>query len=246
MVFSAKRFPTPFLYNYTKNICYQNYLTDNFDQSTTCDDNIMQEISLKCLQNLAPLLGEIFLVKVLDYETTKLYNFTVRAMFFGGFTSQVLVEIAVTNINDNHPYFITNAYAINVHEFTEAGSRLIQVLATDADDSSSVRMTIQNGNMNNVFSIDSATGILSLSKALYLYAENKYILKIGLVDTGGLNATMQATVNISIVRMTSMKTGCQIFGKNSYMLPSVNESAAVGTVVADLNGIPVAPGRKIM
>ena len=184
---------------------------------------------------------------MLDYETAKRHNFTVQAMFAGGFTSQVLIEIMVMNINDNYPYFTTTSYTINVHEYTEVGARLVQVLATDVDDIGSVRMAIESGNMNTAFSIDSTTGFITINKALYLYPENTYTLKIGLTDTGGLKAVGQATVSITIIRMTALRAGCQFFGNSSSpIVVSLNESAAVGTLVVDLDGTPVAPGRNTM
>ena len=184
---------------------------------------------------------------MLDYETATRHNFTVQALFAGGFTSLVLIEIMVININDNYPYFTNISYAMNVHEFTEVGARLVQVLATDVDDISSVRMTIKSGDKNTVFSIEPATGFIVVNKALYLYSENTYTLTIGLMDTGGWQAVRQATVSISIIRMTAKRTGCQIFGNSSSpIVVSMNESAAVGTLVFDLNGTPVAPSRSTM
>ena len=167
-------------------------------------------------------------------------------MFAGGFKSQVLIEILVTNIDDNYAYFVTTTYNVTIHEFTEVGTRLLQVLATDIDDKNSVAMTISSGNTNTAFSIEPQTGYVAVNKALYLYPENIYTLIIGFLDTRGPQALRTASVYIRVIRMSAMKTGCQIFGSNSYQTVSMSENVSVGTLVADLNGTPVAPGRNIM
>lgn len=190
--------------------------------------------------------GEIFLDKVLDYEANTHHNFTVRATFLGGYTSHVTVDIAVININDNKPYFINSTYIITVHEFTQVGSHVVQVLATDVDDRNSMRMSIASGNANALFTIAQTTGVITLNKAPYLYPENTYTLMIGLVDSGGLQANVQATVTVNIARMTAASAGCQIFGSNSYAVVTISETAPIGSLVIDLTGTPVAPGRTIM
>ena len=152
----------------------------------------------------------------------------------------------MTNINDNDPYFLTSTYTVSIHEFTEIGSQLVQVLANDADDYKSVRMNIASGNTNAVFNMAQTTGVITLAKSPYLFSQNVYTLMIRLVDTGGLQDSMQATVTINIIRMTAVRTGCQAFGSNTFRVVSISESAPIGTLVVDLNGTPVAPGRNIM
>lgn len=197
------------------------------------------------ISNVFDFSGEIFLTNVLDYESATQHNFTVQAMFAGGFTNTIPVIIEVMNINDNVPYFTTVSYTLNVHEFTEVGTQVVKVMATDADASMSVHLTIDTGNVNTLFSIVESTGAITLAKAPYLFLENTYVLKIRLVDAGGLHATTQATVTVNIIRMTAAKAGCNVFGNNSYAMVSVTESAPIGSLVIDLMGTPSAPGRTI-
>ncbi|XP_065068670.1 protocadherin Fat 4-like isoform X2 [Rhopilema esculentum] len=190
--------------------------------------------------------GEIFLVKELDFETAKRHLFNARAEFAGGVFGNVSIDIYVQDINDNHPYFITATYAVQIHEYTISGATIVHVLAGDRDTVSTLTMAIDSGNTNSLFTINPSNGVITLAASPYLYTQNTYTLRISLADNGGLQADIQATVTVTIVRITAAKAGCKLFGVSSYITRTLAENVAVGTTVVSLTGTPVSSNRSIV
>ena len=174
------------------------------------------------------------------------HNFTVRATFTGGITSDVAVTIYVTNINDNHPYFHSLSISTAIHEYTSTGTPVAQVKASDVDYPNSVRFSIASGNTHTLFGINAVDGMITLLKTPYLYTENTYNLMIAAQDTGGLQAGYQATVTVNIIRLTAAHSGCFPFGSSAYIMKSIAENVPIGTVVTNLTPMPVASNRNIM
>lgn len=192
------------------------------------------------------LPGEIYLIKVLDYEQMPRHNFTVRATFAGGITSDVAVTIYVTNINDNHPYFHSLSITTAIHEYTSIGTPIAQIKASDVDYLNSVRFSIASGNTHMLFGINTMDGMITLLKTPYMYTENSYNLMIAAQDTGGLQAGYQATVTVNVIRMTVAQSGCFPFGSSAYIMKSIAENVPIGTMVTNLVPMPVASNRNIM
>lgn len=71
--------------------------------------------------------------------------------------STMTVVINIEDINDNYPQF-TSRDRISVAEDEDVNFPLLVVAATDADKNSSVRYTIQSGNTDNKFNLNSVTG----------------------------------------------------------------------------------------
>ena len=80
--------------------------------------------------------GEVTLEQILDREVRSSYQLQIRASDGDPTpeTSEITVQIEVTDVNDNVPVFQSN-YSIGVYEspFTVPGDRVIQVAATDMD-----------------------------------------------------------------------------------------------------------------
>jgi hypothetical protein len=113
-----------------------------------------------------PASGKISVVSKLDRETTDFYNFTVRATDGGSpaLTDHAIVEIGITDINDNNPIFNSSQEDIPVRENSRVGKVLLKVAATDADlgVNADVRYRIAGGNEENKFKLDAVSGNLSV------------------------------------------------------------------------------------
>jgi len=111
--------------------------------------------------------------ELLDRE--KLENFILQVVAVDSAPSEskksstVPVNITITDVNDNHPFFIQKEYRAtivdNIPYYPEA-SPIAQVLATDADidDNGKLFFTIVSGNDEQLFRIDKKTGILYPNK----------------------------------------------------------------------------------
>lgn len=80
--------------------------------------------------------GWITTIRETDCEVTRVYRFNVVATDHGGevkLSSSVLVEVTVTDENDNPPKFSDDVYRGSVVEDTGPGEVIISMTTTDAD-----------------------------------------------------------------------------------------------------------------
>lgn len=80
--------------------------------------------------------GWITTARPTDCETTRVYRFNVVATDHGGdvhLSSSVLVEVTVTDENDNPPKFTDAIYRGSVVENSSPGEVLVSMKTTDAD-----------------------------------------------------------------------------------------------------------------
>ncbi|CAD1476830.1 unnamed protein product, partial [Heterotrigona itama] len=77
--------------------------------------------------------------------------------------------LQVTDTNDNAPTFQSTAYSFDVPENMPRGSRIGQVVATDADadgPNSQLSYTLISDWANDVFSLNPSTGVFTLTASL--------------------------------------------------------------------------------
>jgi hypothetical protein len=110
--------------------------------------------------------GEISAVSKLDRETTDYYNLTIRATDGGSpaLFDDAVVEIRITDINDNRPIFNSSGEDISVVENSRVGKVLLKVAAMDADIgvNAELRYKIAAGNEADKFELDEVSGDLSV------------------------------------------------------------------------------------
>lgn len=75
------------------------------------------------LSILAADTGEIRLLGTFDHETRQLYQLTVSVTDQGGLESTAIVDIHVTDVNDNEPRFTESLYQFSVCENEPTGER---------------------------------------------------------------------------------------------------------------------------
>ena len=114
-----------------------------------------------------PASGKISAVSELDRETTEYYNLTVRATDGDSpaLSDTAVVEIRITDINDNRPIFNSSQADISVLENSPVGKVLLKVAATDADIgvNAELRYKVTGGNGAGKFKLDTVSGNLSVS-----------------------------------------------------------------------------------
>lgn len=80
--------------------------------------------------------GWITTVREADCEVTRVYRFSVVATDHGSqvkLSSSVLVEVTVTDENDNQPHFLEDGYSGSVLESVALGEVVLTMTTTDAD-----------------------------------------------------------------------------------------------------------------
>lgn len=192
--------------------------------------------------------GSIKLDKPLDHERTPVYRFRVTASLQQGFVDAITsadVEVKVLDVNDNRPAFQTHTYEATVSEGLPAGSRILQVQATDPDWSANGQVTYSLAppgllgsasddarNEGGFFSIDSTTGWISTLKGLDHELSSAHNITVWAYDLG--EPASQSSSATVIVAVSDINNNVPEFLQPNYY-GNVRESDAPGEVVVVLN-----------
>jgi len=95
----------------------------------------------------------------------------------------------------------SSSYSFSVSDAARVGASIGSVKATDAD-GDAVSYAITSGNTNKAFTINSATGAISLAKLLNFHTQETYNLTVRATDGGGLSGN--GTVTIKVTAGTSI------------------------------------------
>ena len=164
--------------------------------------------------------GAVVLNAPADYESQSSYALEVSATDSGGLTVRQPVTITVTDINEVP--VITSVKTVEVAESGTPASVVYTVTATDPDTASVLSYSL-SGIDEGLFSIDAASGAVSLNAAPDFESKSSYSVFVVATDQGGLTGRQAVTLFILDVHeipvITSGTTG------------SVEENADVSTVV---------------
>ena len=135
------------------------------------------------------------LVQSLDRETVSEYTVTIEAMD-GTFTDAVIINVNVSDVNDNAPVFTNLPATLTASEDTPAGMVLYQVTAEDSDLDAIVQFSLLN--FTDIFTIDSTTGTISLSDSLDYEQTQEYTLTVQALDSTPPTMTSQEILFINV------------------------------------------------
>eukprot|EP00118_Oscarella_pearsei_P012437 m.91691 g.91691 ORF g.91691 m.91691 type:complete len:1711 (+) comp36705_c0_seq1:99-5231(+) len=176
--------------------------------------------------------GQITIAKSLDRETTSSYNFIVVANSASQ-TASANVLVGVTDVNDNAPVFSKINYVVRIPETTLPGASVFAVTATDADAGSNGRYSYNLvGGANGYFSLDTALGTISVSKALNSSHIGNFSVIISAADRGSPSLSSSSTVNIQV---TVQRNKAPTFATSQYTFITAENVAGgsfIGTVIA--------------
>ncbi|KAI9562557.1 hypothetical protein GHT06_010010 [Daphnia sinensis] len=137
-------------------------------------------------------------LKEFDFESGDLNLDTCVFIENGNFTIRVL-DFSVVDMNDNRPFFIEYPNTTLTFNENELG-QLYDFDATDGDqgDNSTLLYTFKAlaGDGSN-FTLNSSTGILSVTKKLDFEAGQFYLFEITVKDRGGLSSSRQVALNVN-------------------------------------------------
>ena len=186
--------------------------------------------------NINSSTGQIELIQALDRETEDTYVIIVQARDIS-FSAVAEVVVNVTDVNDNQPRFEPSAYSLDIVENTIVGSSIVQVFASDPDlgSNSSLIYGIIDGNSDGYFSINSRTGVMTLTKGLDYETNTSFILTINLRDEGSpiLFSSTNATVTINI---TDVNDNFAHFEKSLYTA-TIPETVNISSFVLQVKAI---------
>ena len=192
------------------------------------------------LFNVDPISGRVTVAacdgsvsKCLDYEDTKAYFLSYSATDNNGEGKRTVVNLRITvaDANDNPPLFDKKNYVANIDEGQVEFQPRLFLKSRDADDSSVLQFKILDGNINKLFTLDTATGEVTVSGNKGLRLDNIPTDKIRLnVEVTDSLTKDFASVEIDVRDVNDRNP---IFEKKRY-LSSVPETAAVGTPIENV------------
>ncbi|KAG9490967.1 hypothetical protein GDO78_006349 [Eleutherodactylus coqui] len=178
---------------------------------------------------------ELILEKPLDRETQNKHELILTASDGGNpvQTGTALINIIVTDFNDNAPIFTQDVYKVSIRENIPVNSTILQVSASDEDEGVNAQITYSfstnEKHVIQMFTINLRNGEIKTNTFLD-YEENRYYdISVQAEDGGGLAA--HAKVLIEILDINDNAPEISITS-SSHLIP---EDSPPGTVVALIN-----------
>uniref|UniRef100_A0A8C0IBR3 Cadherin related 23 n=1 Tax=Bubo bubo TaxID=30461 RepID=A0A8C0IBR3_BUBBB len=153
----------------------------------------------------------------------------------GTLSGTATVSLFIDDVNDCRPEFINPIQTVSVPESAAPGFSVVQVMATDADSGLNQQLDYRiEGGGQDRFLIDAATGVIRVANITIDREErDAYRLTVVAVDQGTPALSGTATVSLFIDDVND----CRPEFINPIQTVSVPESAAPGTVVAEVTAI---------
>ncbi|XP_071347929.1 cadherin-6 [Trachinotus anak] len=184
----------------------------------------------------------------MDREQREHYQVVIEAKDMagqrGGLTGTTVVNITLTDVNDNPPRFTQSIYQFRVPESAKSGTPVGRIQATDRDVGKNAEMyfTIVSGDGMDMFEIstdkDTQEGVITVSKPLDYEKKPSYTVEIQVqntqVDPRYMSAGSKdmATVRIGVEDVDEPP----LFDKASYLM-EVKEDAEVGVAVGSVSAM---------
>ena len=179
--------------------------------------------------------GEIFTNGVLDYETTENYAILVEAHDSGHppRMAVTLVNIAITDVNDNSPEFVDRYLQVNVSEASIVETQIVCLITTDRDSMQHARTSfnISKGNINNTFRVTDE-GVVILQGHLDRETISIYNLTIDAVDSNSSQLKSSKSAEV-IIYVEDINDNHPVFTKNSYSAEML-ENVPIGHTVINV------------
>uniref|UniRef100_A0A8C5TI15 FAT atypical cadherin 4 n=1 Tax=Malurus cyaneus samueli TaxID=2593467 RepID=A0A8C5TI15_9PASS len=188
--------------------------------------------------------GWISVSSSLMADLNKNFLFKVKAKDKGNppLSSEVAVEIVVTEENYHTPEFSQSRMSITIPESHSVGTVVRTVSARDRDAAMNglIRYNISSGNEAGIFAINTTTGALTLAKPLDFELHQKHELVVTATDGGWVSRTGYCSVTVNVI---DVNDNSPAFSPEEYF-PTVLENAPSGTTVICLNATDADSGSN--
>ncbi|XP_053307224.1 cadherin-23 [Spea bombifrons] len=175
----------------------------------------------------------------LDRENIAFYNITIMAKDRGNppFSSTVVVEVRVLDINDNDPVLLNLPQNITISENTPVSTPVTRILASDADAGRNALLTfnITAGNTENTFYINENTGVVYVNRQLDREKVAEYKLTVTVRDNPENVRNSRRDFDLLVVTISDENDNHPLFTQGSYGA-EIMENSPAGTSITVLNG----------
>ncbi|KAM7419871.1 hypothetical protein PAMA_016804 [Pampus argenteus] len=177
--------------------------------------------------------GEFTTKLKLDYDDAP-QNYSVEISISDGINSDTaVVEVQVTDVNDNSPVFAPGPITASVPEDADIGSNVTVVPATDKDSSfnKEIRYSLRGG--EGKFSIDPVSGMVSVAGSLDRESTAEYNLKVVAEDQG--RPARSSTANL-LLQVSDINDNVPEFSEAEYEV-EVLETESAGSSLLRLSAV---------
>ncbi|XP_015744320.1 protocadherin Fat 1 isoform X1 [Python bivittatus] len=208
-------------------------------RATDADSGINRRISYHLVGNssknndyfVIDSTGLILTARSLDFEQARQHTLLIRAIDSGmpPLSSDIVVTVDITDLNDNPPVFNQLLYEANVSELAPHGHFVMCVKASDPDSSDAEKLeySIVTGNDNMHFVIHSKTGVITLSNVHRQTLKPIYHLNISVSD-GVFRSSAHVLINVIGANLHN-----PVFTQNEYEV-ELAENAPLHTLVTEV------------
>ncbi|CAJ0960748.1 unnamed protein product, partial [Ranitomeya imitator] len=144
----------------------------------------------------------------MDREKRSIYNTTLKCVDNGSppLSSSKVIELIVSDVNDNVPVFDKRNYIVYIAEHSQPGISIQKVHATDhdSDENGKVTYSIQNKNIEDIpvttyVSINSMTGVIYAQRSFDYEQLREFQFQVMAKDSGSPPLSSNVTVRICII-----------------------------------------------
>uniref|UniRef100_A0A3P9HZR5 FAT atypical cadherin 1 n=1 Tax=Oryzias latipes TaxID=8090 RepID=A0A3P9HZR5_ORYLA len=178
--------------------------------------------------------GEILTLESLDRENTveKIIPISLMAKDGGGKVGFCIINVIVTDANDNAPKFRAAEYKATIASDVPRGTSLLKIAASDTDEGSNADieyfLEADAENVRENFEIHRTSGVIVTKESLIGLENELYAFFVRAKDTG--NPSKDSVVHVYI-RIVSSDTPIHKFVEPHYLY-TVSEDLPIGTEIA--------------
>uniref|UniRef100_A0A8C7WXQ4 Cadherin domain-containing protein n=1 Tax=Oryzias sinensis TaxID=183150 RepID=A0A8C7WXQ4_9TELE len=143
--------------------------------------------------------------EMLDREKQSEYNITLTATDAGfpSLSSDAVLSIQVSDVNDNAPTFSQSEYNVNILENQPVGTFVIKVSAQDSDDGSNAKIMYHilkdmNLDASSFLTVNSDTGELFTSRHFDYEQSVHFQIRVTALDRGEPQLSTTCTINVFV------------------------------------------------
>ena len=186
--------------------------------------------------------GELTASISFDFEVQQSYRLNILAIDSGTpfLSASAQVIITILNQNDNRPVFDPTSYFVEISEQFPINSVIIQVQASDLDNSV-IAYDLIEGNEEGKFELDRMSGTVTLISSLDYETTDTYMLLI-LASDGLPNALPSGTATV-IIQVLDENDNAPVFINDSYVATVVENNPPL-TVALSVAAIDFDSGNN--
>ncbi|XP_076020955.1 protocadherin gamma-A11-like [Genypterus blacodes] len=176
---------------------------------------------------------ELILKNKLDREKQQEVNLVLTAVDGGSpqRSGTVVIHITVLDANDNAPVFSQALYKASLPENSPIGTAVLTIEANDADEgiNGEVRYGLDHlSEKSNIFSVDPATGEVTVNGPIDFEEESSYEIRISAKD--GLGLASYATLMIDVTDVNDNEPIIHLKSLNNPIAENVSPGTEVGII----------------